>query len=181
VGEEGYPPTTGQPGDVVLITQTNDYANPTNWVAVARFFNPGDPTGTNGLAATYSQVFFPTNFSSNSFRLFPVTSFVPGATITTNNGMTRIETTYVDLGPIDGILAGQENIDLFTIAPLLLAISHTNNQAIVTWSPPVTGWTLQTNNDLATGAWGNYSVTVNTNSATNAPLTGNLFFRLYQP
>jgi formylglycine-generating enzyme required for sulfatase activity len=55
------------------------------------------------------------------------------------------------------------------------------NQAIVSWSPSSTGWTLQTNNNLATGTWGNYAGTVVNNSVTNAPPTGNLFFRLSHP
>ena len=61
-----------------------------------------------------------------------------------------------------------------------LTITHVGNQAIVSWDPSVTGWTLQTNNNLATGTWGNYTGTVVNNSVTNAPPTGNLFFRLKQ-
>jgi uncharacterized repeat protein (TIGR01451 family) len=176
--------TNCQPGDIVLLTDTNNYTNPTNWAAVARFFNPGDPTGTNGLPATYSQVFFPTNFSSNSFRLFPDVSFIPEGTATTNNGFTSIVTTYNEYGPADAILAGQLNVDVLTIAPLLLTIADTNNEAIVTWTPAVTGWTLQTNNNLAPGVWGNLITNTGTytnNSATNAPPKGNLFFRLFHP
>jgi uncharacterized repeat protein (TIGR01451 family) len=176
--------TNCQPGDIVLVTETNDFANPTNWAAVARFFNPGDPTGTNGLPATYSQVFFPTNFSSNSFRLFPEVAFIPEGTATTNNGVTSIVTDYFQFGPADAILAGQENVGVLTIAPLLLAITDTNNEAIVTWTPSVTGWTLQTNNNLATGVWGNLITNTGTftnNSATNTPPKGNLFFRLFHP
>jgi hypothetical protein len=45
----------------------------------------------------------------------------------------------------------------------------------------VTGWTLQTNNNLGTGTWGNYGGTVVNNSVTNSTPTGNLFFRLTQP
>jgi hypothetical protein len=37
----------------------------------------------------------------------------------------------------------------------LLTITYAGNQAIVSWSPSVTGWTLQTNNNLATPTWGN--------------------------
>jgi hypothetical protein len=136
------------------------------------------------LPATYSQVFFPTNFSSNSFRLFPVVSFIPEGTATTNNGVTSIVTDYVQSGPADGIVAGQEDVGVLTITALLLSIAASSNETIVTWSPPVTGWTLQTNNNLATGAWG--SLITNTGIytdyiATNSLLTGNLFFRLYHP
>jgi hypothetical protein len=62
----------------------------------------------------------------------------------------------------------------------LLTITHVGNLAIVSWDSSVTGWTLQTNNNLATGTWGNYAGTVINNSVTNAPPTGNLFFRLKQ-
>ena len=64
-----------------------------------------------------------------------------------------------------------------TGAPLL-TITHVGNKAIVSWPPSVTGWTLQTNVNLATPAWGNYLGTVVNNSVTNAPPKGNVFFRL---
>ena len=60
----------------------------------------------------------------------------------------------------------------------LLTITQVGNQAIVSWSPSVTGWTLQTNANLATPAWGNYLGTVVNNSVTSAPPPGNLFFRM---
>jgi hypothetical protein len=63
----------------------------------------------------------------------------------------------------------------------VLTITYSGNQAIVSWPSSVTGWTLQTNNNLATGSWGNYLGTVVNNSATNSPPKGNLFFRLTQP
>ncbi len=53
----------------------------------------------------------------------------------------------------------------------LLSISYSGNQAIVSWDPSVTGWTLQTNNNLTTGTWGNYGGQVVNNSVTNAPPT----------
>jgi hypothetical protein len=62
----------------------------------------------------------------------------------------------------------------------LLTITHVGNQAIVSWDLSVTGWTLQTNNNLTTGAWGDYLGTVVNNSVTNSPPTGNVFFRLKQ-
>jgi hypothetical protein len=63
----------------------------------------------------------------------------------------------------------------------LLTITYFGNQAIVSWSPSVTGWTLQTNANLATGIWGNYLGPAVNNSLTNAPPKGNLFFRLAHP
>ena len=62
----------------------------------------------------------------------------------------------------------------------LLTITYVGNQAIVSWSPSATGWTLQTNANLATPTWGNYLGTVFNNSATNSPPKGNVFFRLKQ-
>jgi len=62
----------------------------------------------------------------------------------------------------------------------LLTITRVGNQAIVSWDSSVTGWTLQTNNNLSTGTWGNYPGTVVNNSATNSPPTGTVFFRLKQ-
>jgi hypothetical protein len=62
----------------------------------------------------------------------------------------------------------------------LLTITYSGNQAIISWSPSVTGWTLQTNSDLATGTWGNYLGQVVNNNATNSPPKGNVFFRLKQ-
>jgi hypothetical protein len=61
-----------------------------------------------------------------------------------------------------------------------LTITYAGNQTIVSWSPSVTGWTLQTNNNLATGTWGNYAGQVSNNCLTNSPSQGNLFFRLKQ-
>jgi hypothetical protein len=63
----------------------------------------------------------------------------------------------------------------------LLSITYSGNQAIVSWPSSVTGWTLQTNNNLATSTWGNYSGTIVNNSVTNSPPAGNVFFRLSKP
>jgi len=61
-----------------------------------------------------------------------------------------------------------------------LTIAFAGNQAVVSWPSSVTGWTLQTNANLATGAWGDYLGAVIHNRVTNAPPAGNLFFRLKQ-
>lgn len=59
-----------------------------------------------------------------------------------------------------------------------LTITYVGNQAVISWPPSVTGFTLQTNTTIASGSWGNYLGTVVNNSITNAPPRGNLFFRL---
>src|SRR5664279_55516 len=58
----------------------------------------------------------------------------------------------------------------------MLTITYVGNQAIVSWSPSVTGWTLQTNSNLATPSWGNYLGTVVNNSVTNSPPKGCLLY-----
>jgi hypothetical protein len=65
-------------------------------------------------------------------------------------------------------------------APELTITYSGGNQAIVSWPLSVTGWTLQTNNDLKVGTWGNYLGSVVNNSATVSSKVGNLFFRLTQ-
>jgi len=61
-----------------------------------------------------------------------------------------------------------------------LSIALVANRAVVSWSPSVSGWTLQTNTDLVTGAWGNYPGQVMNNSVTNSPNVKTLFYRLAQ-
>src|SRR5271157_4651983 len=56
----------------------------------------------------------------------------------------------------------------------LLTVTYFDNQAVVSWSPSVTGWTLQTNANLATPNWGNYLGTIVNNSITNSPPKGSL-------
>jgi len=64
-------------------------------------------------------------------------------------------------------------------APTLI-ITHIGNQAIVSWDPSATGWTLQTNANLSSGSWGNFLGSIVNHSATNTPSTGTIFFRLKQ-
>jgi len=63
----------------------------------------------------------------------------------------------------------------------LLTITYIGSQAVISWPAAATGFTLQTNNNLATGTWGNYSGAIVNNTVTNAPPRGNLFFRLVSP
>jgi uncharacterized repeat protein (TIGR01451 family) len=176
-----YGATNGQPGDIVLLIDPNGGTNISNWAAVARFFNSADPTGTNSLPATNSQAFFASDFVSSgfaNFRLLPVVAYIPVGTATTNNGVITIAAQSDEFGPVNGILSGQLDINLININ-VSLAITHTTNAVIVSWSPAVSGWTLQTNNNLTTGAWDAYTGNIGNNSVTNSLPTGNLFFRLY--
>jgi hypothetical protein len=86
--------------------------------------------------------------------------------------------------PYQGYAYGGDTQAIFHIDAVqtpLLTIIYTNNQTIVSWPSLVTGWTLQTNGDLSTTNWVNYTDTVVNNTVTNSPGTGSLFFRLTQP
>jgi hypothetical protein len=63
----------------------------------------------------------------------------------------------------------------------LLTITYSNNQVIVSWPASLTSWTLQTNGNLTTTNWVNFTGPVFNNTVTNSPPKGNLFFRLTQP
>ena len=63
----------------------------------------------------------------------------------------------------------------------LLTIVYANNQAIVSWPLSATGWTLQTNSNVATTNWVNYAGTVVNNIVTNTTAGTRLFYRLFQP
>jgi hypothetical protein len=65
-------------------------------------------------------------------------------------------------------------------APLLTITLIGNNKAVVSWPASATGWTLQTNVNVSTPAWGNYSGPIFNNSVTNSPPPNDLFFRLKQ-
>ena len=62
-----------------------------------------------------------------------------------------------------------------------LTIIYTKNQAVVSWSSSPSAWTLQTNINLATGAWGDYLGPIENNTVTNSTSAGNVFFRLSYP
>jgi hypothetical protein len=67
----------------------------------------------------------------------------------------------------------------------LLTITYSANKAIVSWPSPATGFVLQQNSNLTnTNGWSNFGGIIGDNgtikSVTNAPPTGNLFFRLKQ-
>jgi hypothetical protein len=113
---------------------------------------------------------------------------IAGGGGTSTNGQYSVSGTIGQPDASDAMSGGQYSVtggfwSLYAVqtpgAPLL-TITDVGNQAIVSWSPSVTGWTLQTNANLATPAWGNYLGAIVNNSITNAPPKGNLFFRLKQ-
>ena len=77
-----------------------------------------------------------------------------------------------DLGPTKQVAAVE--------APPSLAIARLGNKTVVSWPTNVTGWTLQTNVNLATTNWGNYLGVISNNTLTNTPPPNTLFFRLKQ-
>jgi hypothetical protein len=93
--------------------------------------------------------------------------------------------TYLGNGIWDTIpTLGISKAAFFTIIsepPPVLTIVNKNNQAIVSWPSEVSGWTLQTNNNLGINVWGNYAGAVVNNTVTNSTLSGIIFFRLSHP
>jgi len=178
---------TAMPGDVVFLLNAQGGNNRTNWAAVVNFFNPSDPNGAQGLAATEYQTYFPTNPSPGYFAtvpLFPHVVYVPIARTVTNVGVIAY---YDETGPVGGILSGQTGafelaaaIQPVSSAPVL-TVSHSGQQFVVSWPAAVSGWQLQTNRNLSTGTWGNYAGAIINNSVTNPPPQGDLFFRLRKP
>jgi uncharacterized repeat protein (TIGR03803 family) len=107
----------------------------------------------------------------------------------TNDGSTAYGSLMLSGSTLYGMTSygGTNNYGvLFTLSnlppapPPSLSIIYANHQAIVSWPSSVSGWTLQTNNQLAAGAWSNYSGPIISNTMTNSPTKGNLFFRLKQ-
>ena len=72
-------------------------------------------------------------------------------------------------------------LSIMSVPPPSLSIIYSNNQAIVSWPPYASEWTLQTNNNLTTGTWSNYLGSIINNSVTNLSATGTLFYRLFYP
>jgi DNA-binding beta-propeller fold protein YncE len=68
-----------------------------------------------------------------------------------------------------------------SVSPPTLSITYAGNQVVVSWPSSVMGWTLQTNHNLSTHIWSNYTGAIVNNRATNSPPTGNVFFRLANP
>lgn len=69
--------------------------------------------------------------------------------------------------------------------PWLRVIRTTTNAVVVAWPNPSTGFTLQQNSDLTSGAWTNTITTPiivgDEKQLIVAPPVGNRFYRLYKP
>jgi hypothetical protein len=120
-----------------------------------------------------------------SFTLAPGT-LVNGSSYIVKADYSQIEnlntTTFTGTG-IPANFIGESHYAAHTYITVLaqtptLTSTLAGNQVIISWPPTSTGWTLQTNNNLATGTWGNYLGPVGNNSITNSVPAGNLFFRL---
>ena len=147
----------------------NTYIPGGSWAAFdvsSNFYNGLLPAETN----TFSDL---TNGPGNAFVVSMAFNYMPA-----NDQVLVGPDMQSTLVAFDG--AQNAGSFLFATTPIL-SISSSGNQEFVSWPLSATGWTLQTNTDLTTGSWGNYSGTVLNNSITVLPSTGNLFFRLTQP
>lgn len=95
------------------------------------------------------------------------------------NGSTLYGMTYYGGTNNYGVVFALSNLP--PAPPPSLTVVYANKQAIVSWPSSVSGWTLQTNTSLATGTWSNYLGPIISNTVTNSPAKGNLFFRLRHP
>jgi uncharacterized repeat protein (TIGR03803 family) len=111
-------------------------------------------------------------------------------TVSTNDASTPYGSLMLDGSTLYGVTyyGGTKNYGVvfsLTIPPpeerTSLTIVYNDNQARVSWPTSVSGWTLQTNNDLSAGTWSNYIGPIVSNTVTTLPKKGNLFFRLRQP
>ena len=79
----------------------------------------------------------------------------------------------------------QTIFDVSVVAISLLTIVEVNDSVVVSWPSALTGWMLQTNDDLTTTNWANYTGSISTSNGTNSvtitPPTGSMFFRLELP
>ena len=137
-------------------------------------------TAADGGSAASGTVFAINTDGTDFTNLYSLNGFVnsggdlPLAGLVLSGG-TLFGTTLHGGDGVDGVVF---SLSVTLPAGPQLTITHPGNGAIVSWPSSATGWTLQTNQNLATGAWGDYAGPVSNNIATNSPLTGNLFFRL---
>jgi hypothetical protein len=92
----------------------------------------------------------------------------------------KLVITWTGNGSVEGDING---FQIQVIGPQLGIRMAAPGSASVFWPGPV-DFVLQTNMNLASTNWGNFSGSITTSNGTNsitiAPATGNLFFRLKQ-
>ena len=149
---------TAVPGDVVFLLDPNGGKAPTNWAAVVNFFNPSDPTGSAGLAATEYQTFYPAILPPGYFASVPLFSnvvYVPITSVIPNFGLLAY---YDEAGPAGGILSGQlGQIELGAgIQPGGFSVTITSPGPyglVGTSGFTVTGTTTTTNGQAVSNVW----------------------------
>jgi uncharacterized repeat protein (TIGR01451 family) len=118
---DGNYPSNAIPGDVVILLDPNGGTNTSNWGAVVRFFNPGDPTGTNGWAATHDRAFFPADVGAGgfaNFKLFPTVTFFTGSigsTLSNNPAPGDFATVRTEVGPDVALTGGEVEIFILQV------------------------------------------------------------------
>jgi uncharacterized repeat protein (TIGR03803 family) len=160
---------------------TGDGATPMGSLTLA---NGGLYGMTSVGGANKLGVLFRVSTDGNSYTI--VHSFAGGATDGSTpfgslmlDGSTLYGMTFYGGTKNDGVVFALSDTPPETATSL--TIVYTNNQTIVSWPSSVTGWTLQTNNHMVTGTWSDYIGPVISNTVTNSPANGNLFFRLWHP
>jgi hypothetical protein len=111
-----YSASSTIPGDVILLADPAGGDALSNWVAVAQFFNPSDPTGAQGLLATEEEGFFARDFAGGfaDFSLLPNVYYGQNGGGSSGTDMVAV-TTYEQFGPVGAIPAGQSGITILTI------------------------------------------------------------------
>ena len=142
-------------------------------------------SGPNGTYLLGDKCPFPDDTGTNIFlNILGRMPFV-GEQVTQISGTNTYTSTYLGNGLWDSVpflaIGTAAFFNIESEPPPRLTILYANNRAVVSWPSTGSPWTLQTNNDLTAGTWGNYVGPVVNNKATNSPSTGNLFFRLSYP
>jgi hypothetical protein len=113
-----YTASSTIPGDVILLADPAGGDAPSNWLAVAQFFNPSDPTGAQGLLSTEQEGFFARDFAGGftGFSLLPNVYYfaAPGEAA---SGTYMVATaTYEQFGPVGAVQGGQIADTILTVS-----------------------------------------------------------------
>jgi hypothetical protein len=174
-----------------LTFNTSSFSTYTNGLGGQINYHLLDATGTDIIPkpqSVYVPSFGLTQPALTSFTIAPGI-MVAGQTYTVQADYKQVEavnTTYftgtgITGSPFGAALDATSTFITVQAQTPLLTSTYAGNQVIVSWPPALTGWILQTNNNLVTGTWGNYLGPVSNNSVTNPPVAKKLFFRLTHP